>query len=99
MKTREELLELIKATAIALIERETRPPQSELDERREWMDRELTEEAPIADLGWDSAKMTWLLVRLEEELDIDTSGLSLYELFTVGDLLDKLQACLADAGR
>ena len=97
VKSREELLELVKSTALALVERETRPSKEELVTQREWMDKELTAEAPLADLGWDSAKMTWLLVRLEEELKIDTSTMSLYELFTVGDLLDSLNACLAES--
>lgn len=99
MKTREELLELLKTTALELVERETRPSSEELAKLRDWMDRELSFEAPLADLGWDSAKMTWLLVRLEEALDIDTSSISLYELFSVGDLLEQLQTCQIEAGK
>jgi acyl carrier protein len=98
MKTREQLLELIKTLALAIHQRETRASQDEIAELRQWMDRELTSEAPLASLGWDSIRMTWLLVRLEEELDIDTSKLSLYELFTVGDLLDRLTSLGAKAG-
>jgi acyl carrier protein len=100
MKTREELLELIKTMALAIHQRETRASREELDKLRHWMDTELTADSPIASLGWDSVRMTWLLVRLEEELEIDTSKMSLYELFTVGDLLDKLLASpRAGAGR
>jgi acyl carrier protein len=97
MKTREQLLELIKTLALAIHQRETRASREEISELRQWMDRELTPEAPLASLGWDSIRMTWLLVRLEEELDIDTSKMSLYELFTVGDLLDRLTSLSAKA--
>jgi acyl carrier protein len=99
MMSREDLLELIKTTALALVERETRPSPEELANTRAWMDRELREDTPLAELGWDSAKMTWLLVRLEDVLGIDTSTMSLYELFTVGNLLDGLQERLTKAAR
>ncbi len=35
--------------------------------------------------------MTWLLVRIEERFDIDTTNLSLFDMFTIGDLLGKLE--------
>jgi acyl carrier protein len=91
MSTKSDLLQLIKDTAVQIIERETRPPQEELTALRKQLDERLISEAPLSELGWDSIHMTWLLVRLEEQLDIDTSTLSLYELFTVGDLLEQLQ--------
>ncbi|MBL9038750.1 MAG: acyl carrier protein [Archangium sp.] len=89
-----ELLQLIKDTTLEIVEREMRPPPDELARLRTQINDTLTVEAPLSELGWDSVRMTWLLVRLEERLAIDTSTLSLYELFTVGDLLQQLQVRL-----
>jgi acyl carrier protein len=88
--TRDELLQVVKDTALALIERENVDGRVDLDAWRARLDRELVPDAPLAHLGWDSLRMTWLLVRLEETLQVDASTLSLYDLFTVGDLLDQL---------
>ena len=93
--TRAELLELIKRAVLQLIEHESAGQNVDLPAWRERLDAELLPDAPLTALGWDSMRMTWLLVRLEEELSVDTSTLSLYELFTVGDLLDQLLARLA----
>lgn len=87
-----ELLQLVKDVMVEVVAREMRPAPEELARLKEEIHQKLTPEAPIAELGWDSVRMTWLLVRLEERLDIDTSNLSLYELFTVGDMLKQIQA-------
>lgn len=94
--TRAELLELIKKAVLQLIEHESVGQNVDMQAWRERLNAELTPEAPLTGLGWDSLRMTWLLVRLEEELSVDTSTLSLYELFTVGDLLDQLLARLEE---
>ena len=60
------------------------------------LDPSLTLDSPLAQVGWDSLEMTWVLVRLEERLDIDTSNLSMFNLHTVGDLLRELKQ-LTDA--
>ena len=53
-------------------------------------DARLRLDAPLTELGWDSVRLTWLLVRLEERFDIDTSGISMYDLFVVEDLVREL---------
>lgn len=45
---------------------------------------------PLSTLGWDSLKLTWFMVRLEEQLDIDTSSISMYNLHTFADLIEAL---------
>jgi acyl carrier protein len=89
--TNEELLELVKDTALKVAEREHPGDAKSMDALRAQIHERLTLDAPLSELGWDSARMTWLLVRLEERLNIDASDISLYELFTVGDLLERLR--------
>ena len=55
-------------------------------------------EATLLETGWDSMQLTWLLVRIEERFDIDTSTLSLFDLFTIGDLLRELQVRIQEKG-
>jgi acyl carrier protein len=47
-------------------------------------------ETPLSSVGLDSMTMTWIIVRFEEELGIDASGISFFELHTVDDLLNKI---------
>jgi acyl carrier protein len=50
----------------------------------------VTLDSPLSEFGWDSVQMTWILIRLEERYDIDTSTVSMFNLFTVGDLMSEL---------
>lgn len=63
---------------------------ADVSELHQKIETHLHADAPIAQLGWDSVQMTWLLVRLEERYGIDTSTLSMFDMFTVGDLLRAL---------
>jgi acyl carrier protein len=54
-------------------------------------------ETPLAKIGWDSIQMTWVLIALEERFSIDTSMLSLFDMFSVGDLLRELQPLVNQA--
>lgn len=63
----------------------------ELQAMRASLSASVTLDTPLQELGFDSMQMTWVLVRLEERLDIDTSSVSLFNLFTVGDLVRALQ--------
>ncbi|MBL7714414.1 MAG: acyl carrier protein [Bdellovibrionales bacterium] len=55
------------------------------------VDEKVTLDSPLASLGWDSLQMTFLLVALEERLGIDTSTLSMFDLFSVGDFVAELE--------
>jgi acyl carrier protein len=84
-----DLLSILKDVVVAAVRQGD--PSADPVATRARMDSTLTVDAPLADLGFDSLKMTWILVRLEERLLIDTSCLSLFDLFTVGDLLRELE--------
>lgn len=82
---------MIKELVIKMAADETaKGDEAKLAAVRETVETHLHAEAPIAQLGWDSVQMTWLLVRLEERYGIDTSTLSMFDMFTVGDLLRAL---------
>ena len=55
------------------------------------MDAKVTPDSPLSALGWDSLQMTMLLLAVEEKLGIDTSNVSLFDLYTIGDFLSELQ--------
>ncbi len=47
-------------------------------------------DTPLSEVGLDSMKMTWIIVKFEEILDIDASGVSFFELFDVNDLANEI---------
>jgi hypothetical protein len=69
--TNEALFELIKETALKVAEREHPGDEKSMEALRARISERLILDAPLSELGWDSARMTWLLVRLEERLNID----------------------------
>lgn len=94
--TPEELLTVLKDVVIAAADNGDPALAKELAALRARTGDTLSLDMPLAKFGWDSIQMTWVLVRLEERLGIDTSSLSLFNLFTVGDLVKELLA-LVDA--
>ncbi|MCB9675784.1 MAG: hypothetical protein H6737_11740 [Alphaproteobacteria bacterium] len=86
-----ELLEVVKDLATEVTASETNADEAATRALRAELDASIRAEAPLTELGWDSVRLTWLLVRIEERFDIDTSTLSLYDLFTVDDLLVELK--------
>ncbi len=98
MVTQADLLASLRELAVDIAGKNA--TMEEVATLRERVHAHLHAEAPLSQLGWDSVQMTWLLVRIEERYEIDTSGLSLFELFTVGDLLKALEGLVAaKAGR
>ena len=94
--TEEELLSILKDVVVAAKDDGNPALAQELAALRARVNGTLTVDSSIAQFGWDSIQMTWVLVRLEERLGINTSSLSLFNIFTVGDLLRELKA-LVDA--
>ena len=68
------------------------------DSSRGELDKHFILERPIAELGWDSIQFPALLVRAEHRYGIDTSEVSVFDVFTVGDLVEELYA-LVEARR
>ena len=91
MMAQPELLAILKDVVVAAAQKSDPGSTEDQAAVRARVEASLTVDAPLAQLGWDSLKMTWVLVRLEERLGIDTSSLSMFDLFTVGDLLRELE--------
>lgn len=89
--TQEQILAVVKELIIELNEKSNPSHAKEFSKLRSIIDEKVTIDSPLASLGWDSLQMTFLLFALEKRLDIDTSTSSLFDLFTVGDLLTELQ--------
>ena len=90
----DELMAVIRDLVIEGAARAPAAQAVELATIRANLDKGLNRASPLSSLGWDSVRMTWLLVRLEEHFDIDTSTISMFDLFTVGDLLDELRTLI-----
>ena len=89
--TNPELLAILKDVVVQNIRASNPGDAQELGKLRNLVDASVTVDSPIASLGWDSLQMTWLLVAIEDRLEIDTSNLSLFELHSIDDLLNELQ--------
>lgn len=60
--------------------------EERLSEISKDIDERVKLDTPLSAVGLDSMKMTWIIVRFEEELEIDASGVSFFELYDVNDL-------------
>ena len=83
---RKELDELILEMLVD--ERFIRPEETEAT--RSKLATQFVADRPLAELGWDSMQLPALLVRAEDRWAIDASDLSVFDLFTVGDLVEAL---------
>ena len=89
--TQIELLALLKELIVETAAKAHPGRKEEFAKMQTLIESKVTLDAPLATLGWDSLQFTWLLVAVEERLKIDTSTISLFDLFTVEDLLKELQ--------
>ena len=94
--SQEEILHVLREVVAERIAKASPGDVHELSKFRSIADQSVKPESPLSALGWDSLQMTWLLVALEERLDIDTSSISLFDLYSVGDFLSEIQL-LTDA--
>jgi acyl carrier protein len=90
MVTQEELLTVLRELVAEIATKVTPALAKDGGALRERVDAMVGLDSPLQQLGWDSVQMTWLLIRLEERFEIDTSSVSLFEMFTVGDLVRAL---------
>jgi acyl carrier protein len=97
--TNEDLLAILKELAVDIASNVDPAYAKQLAALRDRVENLSDIESPLADLGWDSVQMTWLLIRLEERLGIDTSSLSLFDMYTVGDLLRAVQRLIDEKAR
>lgn len=81
----------LKEVVLQGVQENTPEQAKDHDALKKKIDNELTIEAPISNLGWDSLQMTWLLLNLEKKFKIDLSTLSTFDLYSVEDLVDQIQ--------
>ena len=95
--TKEKLFEEFK-NLLAISHKNDDPTltEAEIAEIRGEIEQKYNLDSPLSTLGLDSMKMTWLIVRFEEALDIDASGLSFFELFDVNDLIEELSSLIRE---
>jgi acyl carrier protein len=93
MMTQDELLSALKEVVVKMMSK-ANPGQTDLTPYREKVEATLNQNSLLSSLGWDSLQMTFLLVEIEDRFGIDTSNLSLLDLYTIGDLLAELQTLI-----
>jgi acyl carrier protein len=87
----EKVLEKFKALIVKSHLNDDRSLSEErLSEIAKEVDGRVFIDTPLSAVGLDSMKMTWIIVRFEEELDIDASGVSFFELYDVNDLATEI---------
>ncbi|MBS1963044.1 MAG: acyl carrier protein [Bdellovibrionales bacterium] len=94
--SQEEILSILREVVTERIAKASPGDAQELSKLRTIVNKDVTPDSPLSALGWDSLQMTWLLVAIEERLDIDTSSVSLFDLYSVGDFLSEIQLLTAD---
>jgi acyl carrier protein len=57
-------------------------------ETRQQLDEQFVADAALSELGWDSMQFASLLVHAEDLYGIVLGGLSVFDLFTVDDVVD-----------
>ena len=65
-------------------------PDSQLEAIKKEINENIHLDSPLSSVGLDSMKMTWIVVNLEEQLDIDASGISFFELYDINDLANQV---------
>jgi len=61
-------------------------------ETRRQLDEQFVADAALSELGWDSMQFASLLVHAEDRYGIVLGGLSVFDLFTVDDVVDAVWA-------
>jgi acyl carrier protein len=84
------LIEELKELILEMLSDERVITREQLPEARARLDAQLLPETPLAELGWDSMQFPALLVRAEDRWGIDTSEVSVFDVFTVQDLVRAL---------
>ncbi len=64
--------------------------EDQLSQIKEKVESTVTLQSPLSSLNLDSMTMTWIVVRLEEELDVDASGISFFDIYDVDNLINEV---------
>tara|TARA_B110001454_G_C12723218_1_gene435896 strand:+ start:14073 stop:14360 length:288 start_codon:yes stop_codon:yes gene_type:complete len=58
------------------------------------VDQRVLIDTPLSAIGLDSITMIWIMVQFDNELKIDTSSISFFEINDVNDLCDKVHGLI-----
>jgi acyl carrier protein len=89
--SQEETFKILKELIVQLSESSNPANSKEISKLKSILDESIKPDSPLSVLGWDSMQMTFLLVAVEDRFNIDTSTISILDLFTVGDFLTDIQ--------
>ncbi len=92
--TQDEILKILRELIVELSQKANPSDAKEISKLKSIIGENITPSSPLSALGWDSLQMTFLLVAIEERFQIDTSTISLFDLFTIGDFLTEIQNLL-----
>lgn len=96
--TKEEIFVVVKSIISESIAKSNPVQYKETSKLKGFVENNITPESPLSTLGWDSLQMTWLLLEIENKLKIDTSTISLFDLYTIDDFLTELQKLVKQNG-
>ena len=85
------LIEDLRAVILQMLIDERVIEADAVDAMRDRLETEFVSETPLPELGWDSIQFAALLVRAEDRYGLDTSDLSVFDIFTVGDLVTAIE--------
>jgi acyl carrier protein len=66
--------------------------EDQVEETRERLTAQFQPDAALSELGWDSMQFASMLVHAEDRYGIVLGGLSTFDLFTVGDVVNEIWA-------
>jgi len=69
----------------------------QVEETRLQLAEQFVPDTALSELGWDSMQFASLLVHAEDRYGIVLGGLSMFDLFTVGDVVNEVWARIAEA--
>lgn len=92
--SQDEMLTVLKELVVELSAKANPTHGKEISKLKSIVDAKVTPQSPLSALGWDSLQMTMLLLAVEEKFGIDTSNVSLFDLYTIGDFLTELQTLM-----
>jgi acyl carrier protein len=93
--TKEQILDLFKSSVVkSHLNNNPSLNSDELTTISKSVDQRIMFDTPLSAVGLDSITMIWIMVQFDNELNIDTSSISFFELNDVNDLCDKVHGLI-----
>ena len=71
--------------------------EDQVEETRERLTEQFRPDTALSELGWDSMQFASMLVHAEDRYGIVLGGLSMFDLFTVDDVVNQIWARIEEA--